>query len=506
MSLFGSLEISSSGLNANQVALQTSGNNIANANTDGYSRQEVNMKEQSTVYVPGTGNLGTGVDVDGVTRTVNEYVRSEMQSANSAYSYYSEKSTQLGNLENILNEPSDNGLINQLSTLTTAWNTLANNPDLSTAKATVVEDASTFADSVNEMSNNMSDLSDNITNTLAENVESFNSDVKQLQSINQQIYTLVNQGQAPNDLLDQRDSLLKTVSGLANVNASFDSYGRVSLSMDGQDILTTDTLNTLSVVTASGTSGSTIAKGGDTSDGLETSSSGYALNTVLLTQDDTNGNTSYSSIDVTQGSIGGLKDSGTEVAARLQELNDFAETIAKTVNTVYTSGKSSTSGFFDLGDDADEYAKNLTVNSTLTNDSDKLEAGETTASGDNSIATAMVNLANIKFDTPITDSELSSFDSSTLAFTSSSTGKTYSEAFSNIVTKNAISKENADNLSTSQESVLSELETQDESVSGVSLSEEFTDIIRYQRGFQANAKVLSTISDMLDTLINNTGA
>lgn len=505
MGLFGALNVSSSGLSANQAALETSGNNIANVNTDGYSRQEVDMEEQPTVYMAGTGNMETGVNVKKVTRDVDDYVRSEVRDASSKEEYYSTESTELGDLEDTLNEPSDNGLTTQLSTLTTAWNTLASDPDLSTAKATVVEDAATFTDSLNQVAKDITSLQTNITSTLAEDVSSFNSDIDQLQTINKQIYTLVIQGQTPNDLLDERDSLLKDASTYAGITTSFDDYGRVSISIDGQSILTADSKNSLSVVTASTSSGSTIAKDGDTNEGLEQVSDDYDTNTLLLTSTDSSGNTSYSTLSISEGKIGGLVDASSEIGSRLQELNNFAETLGKAVNTVYTDGASSTAGFFDLGSD-DNYAENISVNSTLDNNPDLLKSGTSTASGDSSIATAMVNLADAKLDYPITASELSSFDSSTLSFTSSSTGKTFSEAYSNIVTKNAISKNQADTLASSQSTVLTTLENQDQSVSGVSLTEEISDIIRYQHGYEANANVLNTISEMLDTLINKTGA
>ncbi|WP_281165286.1 flagellar hook-associated protein FlgK [Liquorilactobacillus sicerae] len=503
MSLFGALQVSKSGLNADQVALETTGNNISNVNTDGYSRQEVDIEENSTIYEASIkGNLGTGVDVDGVTRTVDDYVRSQERDANSNYQYYSTKSTELGDLEDILDEPSDNGLVTQLSTLTTAWNTLAEDTDSSTDKTSVVEDANTLAETLNQMSDDISDLQSNITDNVVSDVASFNSDLSQLQTVNKEIYTMVNDGQTPNDLLDERDSLLKDMSGYTDISTTFDSYGRASVSIDGQDVLTADSKSSLSVVTASSDSGSTVAKNGDTDDS-ETVSDDYDVNTILLTTTDSDGNTSYSTLDVTSGSIGGLKDSSSEVTTRLQELNNFAETLAKTVNTVYTSGESSTSGFFDLGDD-DNYAKNIAVESTLTDDADNLTAGTTSSSDETTIASAMADLADTDFEFPVTDSELSSFSSSSLSFSSTtSSGETYSEAFSNIVTKNATSKSEADDLSTSTDSVLSELETQDESVSGVSLTEEFSNLIQYQRGYQANAKVLNTISEMLDTLIND---
>jgi flagellar hook-associated protein 1 FlgK len=138
----------------------------------------------------------------------------------------------------------------------------------------------------------------------------------------------------------------------------------------------------------------------------------------------------------------------------LQELNNFATTIAKTINMIYTNGQSSTSGFFEIGNGASSYASKMAVNATLTANPDKLTAGASGASGDNSVATAIVNLSTQKFDYPVTNSQLNSYNKTTMAFESSASGKTYSDAFNNIVTKNAISKQQADNLATAQNSVL----------------------------------------------------
>ncbi|MFT8726281.1 flagellar hook-associated protein FlgK [Liquorilactobacillus nagelii] len=505
MSLFGALNVGNSGMSANQVAMETSGNNIANANTPGYSRQQVSMTEQPAFYEPGIGSVGTGVDVTGIHRVVDDFVRTQARDANSKYQYYQEKSDKLGQLQDILNEPSSNGIVKQLSTLTTAWNTLADDPELGTAKSSVVEDASSFADTVKEMAGNISDLGDNITSTLAKNALDFNSDVKQLQTLNQQIYNLTSVGQTPNDLLDQRDATLKNLSTIADVTTSVDNYGRVSLKLGDQTILNGDTRNTLSVVTANVDGTATIAKDGDTVDGQQQVSSNYPANTILLTQTGDDDQVNYSQVTIDSGTVGGLETAAGEVTQRLQELNNFATTIAKTINMVYTNGQSSTSGFFEIGNDASSYASKMTVNAALAADPDKLTAGASGASGDNSVATAIVNLSTQKFDYPVTDSQLNSYNKTTMAFETSASGKTYSDAFNNIVTKNAISKQQADNLATAQNSVLSQLNNQDQTVSGVSVNEEITNVIAYQRGFEANARVISVISDMLDTLINKTG-
>lgn len=103
--LFGTLGTATSGMGANQIALQTSSHNIANTNTDGYSRQRVDMKTTTPYNMAGVGMIGTGVEANGVERVVNDFVRSQIREANAQYQFYNEKSDVLGQLEDTLNEP-----------------------------------------------------------------------------------------------------------------------------------------------------------------------------------------------------------------------------------------------------------------------------------------------------------------------------------------------------------------------------------------------------------------
>ncbi|KRN30716.1 flagellar hook-associated protein FlgK [Liquorilactobacillus mali] len=500
--LFGTLNNATSGLSANQVALQTSSNNIANTSTDGYSRQRVNLETNSAYTVSGVGTLGTGVKSAGVERIVDDFVRGQIRNANSNYQFAAEKSDVLGDLENIFNEPSDNGLLTQLSTLTSSWTELSNNPESDTAKTLVAENASTFTDTLNSMADDINSLTNSTVQSVSKNVLDFNNKVEQLQNLNDQIYNMSSRGESPNDLLDTRDSVLKDLSGLADITTTTDNYGRAFVQLDGQDILTSTSMSTLSVVTTSNSSGSTLAVGGDTSE-VGTTDTQYSLGTVVLSS--SADSTDYQKIDISSGTIGGLQAAIGETQDRLQDLNDFAETIAKTTNMIYTGGSSSTTGFFDLGADEGSYAANITLNSDISNNSTGISAGKSTASGDGTKAAAIAALANTKLDYPVSDTELATYDSDSMSFTSSQTGSTFANEFNNTVTKNGISKQAADNTATAQQSVLTQLEEKDSSVSGVSLNEEMSNIIKYQQGFQANARLLSVVSEMLDTLINNTG-
>lgn len=503
--LFGTLGTATSGMGANQIALQTSSHNIANTNTDGYSRQRVDMKTTTPYNMAGVGMIGTGVEATGVERVVNDFVRSQIRDANSQYQFYNEKSDVLGQLEDTLNEPSDSGVVSQLSSLSDSWTQLSKNPEMGTSKATVVETASSFADTVRGMADKVSQLKADTTQNIAKTALDFNEKVKQLQSLNSQVYNLSSSGDTPNDLLDTRDTLLKDISSLANVTTSLDKYGRASIQLSGQTILNGDERNTLSVVVGNQDGQAQVAKDGDTTAGTQTLSEDYTAGTILLTKSDADANAEYAKLDVSSGSLGGLQASVNEIQTHLQELNDFAATVAKTTNMVFTDGKQSTSGFFSIGDDPDSYAANLKVDSTIAANPSLIPAGTTTAAGDGSRALAIANLNNLKLNYPLSDSDLASYDATNMTFTQKDGGSSFADSFNNIVTKNGISKQQADNTSSAQLSLLNQLEYKNESTSGVSINEEMSDVIRFQQGFQANARIISVVSEMLDTLINRTG-
>ncbi|GAJ26346.1 LOW QUALITY PROTEIN: flagellar hook-associated protein FlgK [Liquorilactobacillus sucicola DSM 21376 = JCM 15457] len=503
--LFGTLGTATSGMGANQIALQTSSHNIANTNTDGYSRQRVDMKTTTPYNMAGVGMIGTGVEANGVERVVNDFVRSQIREANAQYQFYNEKSDVLGQLEDTLNEPSDSGVVSQLSKLSDSWTQLSKNPEMGTSKATVVETASSFADTVREMADKVGKLKADTTQNIAKTALDFNEKIKQLQSLNEQVYNLNSSGETPNDLLDTRDNLLKDISSLANVTTAIDRYGRASIQLSGQTILNGDERNTLSVVVGTQNGQAAVAKDGDTTTGTQTLSGDYAAGTILLTKNAADGNAAFTKLDVPSGSLGGLQASVNEIQTHLQELNDFAATVAKTTNMVFSDGKQSTSGFFSIGNDPASYAANLKVDSTLALIHHLIPAGTTSAAGDGSRALAIANLNNLKLNYPFSDSDLASYDKTNMTFAQKDGGSSYADAFNNIVTKNGISKQQADNTSSAQLSLLNQLEYKNESMSGVSINEEMSDVIRFQQGFQANARIISVVSEMLDTLINRTG-
>ena len=305
---------------------------------------------------------------------------------------------------------------------------------------------------------------------------------------------------------------MKDISGLVNINTEFDEYGRTTLSVDGQTILDfkNETHNTLSVVVGTDANGNALVSDrGDSSKANVALGRQVEVGTVMLTKKDDAGNATYSEIKTSEGDMGGYQESAKEILEHMDELNDFIAKIGKATNMVMTGGQNKLDGFFTLGNDPSRYALDFKVNDAIAKDPSKIPVGKaldgTGSAGDGSRALAVSWAMKTKFKTPVSDADLDAYDESTMKFNESQDGQTFAETFNNIVTKNGISKQKADNMAAAQKVVLNNLENKNESMSGVNINEEMSDVIKFQQGFQANTRVLSVIAEMLDTLVNKTG-
>lgn len=506
--LFGTLGTANKGLNAQQKALETTGHNIANANTAGYSRQRVNMQADQPYHMVGIGSVGTGVKITSIIRVVDDFVIGNIRSETSTYNYYEQKSDILGQLETILNEtPFSKGLSDNLATYFDSWSKLGNNPELDNAKTIVLENGNMLTDTINHMAKQMTELANNSLATLEKGTLDFNGKLQQLDVINQQIYKMSDNGTVPNDLLDQRDSILESLASFSKIETSFDQYNRVSVKISGQDVLTPTTLKTVNVIVGKDENGKfLVSQGGDALKGRDVLSGDHQVGDILISDSSIQPIT-YTAVEMTSGATKGLQQSLGELDARLNELNSFAFNLASTVNMIHSdNGKGEP--FFNLGT-SKNYALDLQVSGELKKDPTKINTGQELGShevGDGSRAAAIGKLKDVRLKYPVSETDLASlYDSATMTIKGQEGGLTFLGAFVDIVTKNGISKQQADNTMTSQDYLLSQLQQRRDSVSGVNINEEVSDVIRFQRAFQANSRVISVISEMLDTLINRTG-
>lgn len=502
--LFGTLGTANKGLNVQQKALETSGHNIANANTSGYSRQRVNMAADNPYNLIGVGQVGTGVKISSITRVVDDFVIGNIRQETSSYHQYEQKSDILGQLEVIFNEtPQHKGLSNNLATYFDSWSKLGSNPEMDNAKTIVLENGNILTDAINHMAKQIDELSQGTLSVLEKSALDFNGKLEQLDVINRQIYKVSNDGSIPNDLLDQRDILLEDLSSFTKLETSFDQYGRVSIKVANQDVLTHNELKKISVVVGSDDKGNAlISEGGDSLKPRATTTDKYEVGQILISDSKTT-TPDFKPLEMASGVSKGLQESLVEIDNRMTELNNFVFNLASSVNMIHSNAGESID-FFTIGTDKN-YALNIKVNDAIKKDPSLINTGEDLSGheiGDGSRATAISKLKETRLKYP---TDFKSYDKKSMSFADEEGGLTFLGSFVDIVTKNGISKQQADNKVTSQEYLLSQLQQRRDSISGVNVNEEVTDVIRFQRAFQANSKVISVVSEMLDTLINRTG-
>jgi len=224
-----------SGLNAAQVALTTVGNNIANAGTDGYSRQTVTQVERISQQA-GKFTIGNGVDVASVQRSYSEYLTTAMWSSNASLSRASTFNDLTTTLNSVLSGSGD--MQGSLDSLYAAFSTVANAPSTSSARQSLLGDAAGTATMFNTLGQQMQAQQLSVNKQISSTVDSINNATASIAALNKQIKQL-GSGAMPNDLLDQRDALVNQLSGLVGVSAVTESDGTMSVyTTAGQTIVT----------------------------------------------------------------------------------------------------------------------------------------------------------------------------------------------------------------------------------------------------------------------------
>ena len=576
---FFGLEIGLRGLRTWQTMVNITNNNIANADTPGYSRQSGQVQSTPSYPAPSfnaigkPGQLGTGVEVASITRARDIFIDAQIRSQKSIEGSWDTKRDALSQVEAIVNEPSSSGLSSLLTKYWNSWQDVANNPADSAVRANLVEQGVSLASSFQNLHNQLQQQQRDLDGQVVYAVDQVNTFAQQIASINQQIGHVEFDGTHANDLRDQRDLLLDQLSQFAKISYVESPGGMVSVYLGGRQLVDRDVANALT----------TAVPGGQTWTQIQWKSDGQAAS-------------------ITDGTIKGMLDSrDTILQGRMNDLDVLATRVVNSVNSVHSSGVGldgvgGRNFFVGTG------AGNMAVDSALTGPggAEKVAAArmypDTTSStgysfarGDSSNAVALAQL-----ESTITQASTSSglqpgtnlggvtifgvdlaraavnssismsvpAGSSTVTFTSSAgasaTGaltvgtdasgnqvvtvegtslgvrltlvapssmslssvlaplngqsvaaasrpSTIGDQYGQQIAALGVDSKAAQNQAQNQQVLVSQLQKQREQTSGVSLDEESTHLIEYQRAYQAAARVITTADEMLNTLINGTG-
>ena len=517
-STFMGLETARRGLTTQQSALYTTGHNISNANTIGYSRQRVNM--EATLGYPGTGlnapkipgHLGTGVQAQSVQRIRDQFVDRQYRQETSKLGYWETRSNAVSQMEDILSEPSDFGLNTSLDQFWSSLQILSTSPDDASTRKVVVQKGIAVAESFNYINKQLTDIQENLKNEILVSTTDINSILKQIASINEEIQAIEPNGYMPNDLYDVRDVLLDELSNYFPVEVSYEKSGGNALAIaEGSMTISIKTATgSVNVVTGKDFASLTANTGINTP---MTKAEGYqpfTSFTVTGSGKAVGGEIKYADMEANKGQIlslinsHGYGDATAETGfypEMLKNLDELANAFAKAFNDVHIAGS-------DLkGKKGEEFfgskvlnekisASNIMVHTKFEKDTSLL-AASTSPANDNpepGNGSNALLLANIK----------SKALSGTPA-TGGLDGATIQTFYQSMIGELGVVGEQATRLAKNSGTIQLTVANNRASISSVSLDEEMTNMITFQQAYNASARMITVVDETLDKIINGMG-
>jgi flagellar hook-associated protein 1 len=463
MSGFSSLNIAVSGLNASQRAVDIASQNISNVNTPGYSRQRIQLAAVSTTpeahFYTGSGEpIFGGVKVVGVERIHDAFLEAARVTAGATRESLDVHTAIVSDVEGLLAEPGDDGLQGELDEFFSRLHGLAQQPDDGAAANNVLRAADSLTTQMHRVADGIDARWSDGYGDLEVTVKQLNQATSDLAYVNQQIIQASANDRPVNELLDSRDQLVRTIGDLAGGRAVQASDGTVNVLLNGITVVSGD----ISIpVTLTGGSALSVAS---------TNPPKLVVNGTVP-------------VPVDNGHIAGLLSAlGSDLPTVASQLDSVAVALRDGVNAVHSTGYT-LDGRSGLDFFSGTSAKDIQV---------VPQTGADIAVAD---AAGVVDGKNAQ---KIADLAIDANAEAVLG------GPGPSEQLRILASDIGSKLQSLNRAADVQETVFAAAEDAVNSDSGVSIDEEMTNLLQYQRSYQANARVITTIDEMLDTLINRT--
>lgn len=556
-SIFSTFNTAKSGLTVHQSGINVTSHNIANSSTVGYSRQRAKIQTSRPITLGAeAGQVGTGAQISAIERVRDSFLDYQVRVETAELGKYSTKLDYLSQVEGIFNEPSDTGISTALSDFFDAFQELSKQSTSSSTRVVVTQKTKTLCDLLNNTYSKLEKLQENSVESLKNSVKEVNSILEQLTTVNNQIRIASITGDNPNDLMDSRDNLLDELSSKFGIDVDKTQFNGNDITATGIGANLNPLVNSepngevtrlsfISEIKDNGNGSHTISYfvNGDTEKPKNITVSGLAITDVdklkqsriLLTNANGDmidskgnviadgGNAQPNGIETfmpKSGEIAGAIEVQDSIGSYMNQLDKMAKGLALSVNAIHSGSMDSnikdttkTLDFFVASDGKGEAgisAKNISINAlilespSLINTKENADAGE----GDGSRALAIAQLQSTlisisKIDSTTTRAQLCKFtNGSTMSLVNDVASGTKVESyFQDVVDKLGVEAQHAKRVVSNEEDLLNSLDLNRLSVSGVSLDEEMTNLIQYQKAYSANAKTITTVSDMLDIIL-----
>ena len=446
--LYGSLGIALGALAADQGAVAITSNNIANVNTAGYSREQINLSENPPVQVGGV-LFGTGVTLGQTTSIRDNLLERRLDQENQSATQLNAFLGPMNQVQALFNEASGTGLQTPLTAFFNSLTQLSTNPSDLASREGVITAGQNLASAFQQDSSNLQSLQSNTDLAVQQSVGQVNQLTQQIAALNTQISGLEGVGQDPGQFLDQRTQLVRQLSGLINISEADAGNGSLTITTTG---------------------GASLVVAGQS----------FALSTQI------NPNTTYHDVysqgaDITSsingGALGGeIQVRDQEIPSILNKLDTFSYDLATAVNTQSKAGFDAKGNagvnFFTQPASVAGAASSMAVAIT---DPNLVAASSDGSVGSNGNAQALANLQNQNIVN----------------------GQTPANYYSGLIFQIGNDVSQATSEQTAVGLLQQQLQDQRGAISGVSLDEEAVNLIRYQGAYEASANVVSVINELL---------
>lgn len=454
---FSPFEIGQRALRASQFGLQVTGQNIANVNTPGYTRQDISLSPAPSDG-SGTRRAGVGVTIEGVRSQRNLFIESRLHTETGIAGRLTAQREAIAPVDSVFSESA--GTINSaLSGFFGSFRDLEANPTSSALRTAVVESGNQLGAAFSSTRARLASIRTDADTQLRATVDNANTLAKRVADLNGRILQFESGGQPASELRDQRSEAVRSLSELTGARSNENQDGTISLTLgDGRPLVLSDRAFKLEAVSTA-------------PDGLATI------------------NLEGQPAVINNGRLRGLLDGIGQISAQIGGLDDLAGSIADRVNTLHLSGSdlngaAGTPFFAAPPGGGPITAANLTVSQAIKANPKLIAAGATGAgTGDGTVARQIANLL-----------------SDTTSQAGSKTGS-FTTIYASLVSDAGGAARTAEDSLVTQQAVLAQTIEQRNAASGVSLDEETVNLLRYQRAFEAAARFLKVADEITQTVI-----
>jgi len=474
---FNSLEIGRKALLAQRMGLDITSNNIANVNTEGYSRRDAQFAESSDAIYHNGNFMGTGVLMSKLRTFREDFFDREVRNTLARKSGLEQDDKILERVETILAEPTAENLNNSVTDFFKAFDELALKPESVGLRENILEVANTFIDKFNYISRQLTDARTEVGKEIYAMTEKSNRIISEIANINQSFSA--NQSMAyeqSQTMIDKREMLLEELSEIANLTVTDGNDGQINVFINGINVVTRHIPSTLQVAE------SVSAQGEVTYKVNKIDKKGNALNSINPSSGKLAASLQHFNVTLDG------RESSNQFSA-FKRLNDFATAIVSNVNSITEQGyglddidaEAPGRKFFEIGDEtSSSFSIKLSVD-LMNNPKNIPLSSAVNEPGNSDIARQIARLADKK------------------DFIGN---EAYHEYYSSFIGKVGSMRQDTIRLFDNVSVISEQLENQRESIIGVNLDEEAVNLVKYQQAFQAASRIVNTTNELLTTIVN----